>query len=255
MKRCVLLLLCGVCLTASRADDADHSGPYSPWVPPAIVAMEITPEQPTSSDEVTIAVSCRPGSFCTWDKYDNIRLTIEDNEFWLDMDWEYNLVLWVPGQYDPDAPDGAVRTQVETFTRLVGPLDIGEYRLHVTNYWTGLRSDGRVLNADEMTFTVSAPDSSDGTDDGSRDDLPIDDNPNPGDDGTLDGENADSVCDVDAAPAETCDCFCHRWQAFFAGRPCPFCGCDPSHSSGADDSDGGSLLDSVRQRIAALRQK
>lgn len=55
--------------------------------------------------------------------------------------------------------------------------------------------------------------------------------------------------------APTGDCICQRWPALFAGRPCPFCGGDLSHSSDtAESGGGGSLFDSLRQRIAALRQ-
>lgn len=49
------------------------------------------------------------------------------------------------------------------------------------------------------------------------------------------------------------DCICRRWPALFAGRPCPFCGRDPSDS--ASSGGAGSLLDDLRQRIGTLWQK
>lgn len=40
------------------------------------------------------------------------------------------------------------------------------------------------------------------------------------------------------------DCICQRWPAMFVGRPCPFCGQDPT--------DAGGLLDDLRQRLGLL---
>lgn len=56
--------------------------------------------------------------------------------------------------------------------------------------------------------------------------------------------------------APTVDCICQRWPALFAGRPCPFCGRDPSDSS---ETQGycyvyDSPFDVLRLRIAELRR-
>lgn len=207
MKRCTFISLVSLFATVSRGY---VPGLGLPWAPPTIVAMEISPEQPTPSDDITIAVSCQQGTFSRQNGQDLMRFRTEGNELWFDIDWTYVLRIV------DERP--VVSTAIVTYTQSVDPLAPGEYTLHVTNYWS---HDNSVLSEDQMTFVVSVPGS------------------------------------VDAAPTETCNCFCHRWPGFYASRPCPFCGCNPGYSSDAHEPSnaGGNLLDSLRRRIADLRQK
>lgn len=52
---------------------------------------------------------------------------------------------------------------------------------------------------------------------------------------------------TDANPV--CDCFCHRWPEYFAGRTCPYCGCpgQPAQNPGRP-----TLLDRLHKLLSLL---
>lgn len=196
----------------------------------------ISPAEPTPSDEIILTVSWWMPS--TGYGLEITAARTEGHDIWVDV------VTHAPGPY---AQCCQVFTRTDA-TASLGWLEPGTYTLYISR-------DGGDYGA-VLTFTVfvEAPGGSIGT--------------SPDDDAGAEPDNGESSADegvgqghlpplVIGASAQTCDCFCHRWPAFFSGRPCPFCGCDPSHSSNTGDSasGGGSLLDSLRQRIADLRQR
>lgn len=170
----------------------------------------ISPEEPTSSDEIILTVSrWMPTSGYA---LETTTVRIEGYDIWVDF------------VIHPPAPGTCVCMafcQTDGTTSL-GCLDPGTYTVHVR------REGGQYTEA--LTFTVSqAPPKETVWD-------------------RLGGWSS-----LDAVG----ECICQRWPAMFEGRPCPFCGCDPSHSGNTNEPSGtaGSLLDSLRQRIATLRQK
>lgn len=232
MKRCVLLrelglrisslVLCAF-LMSSAVPTVVEGQPDDGWMQDR---TSISPAEPTPEDEIILTISrwANTGGYSL--EITDVR--IEGDEIWVDF------VLHCPG------PSAFV---THAFTRnddsaSLGRLEPGTYTLYTSQ-------DGGAYGA-ALTFTVyvEAPD-------GSSENSPDDDSGI--DEGVAQGHVPPLVINV---PAQTCDCICHRWPALFSGRPCPFCGCDPGYSSDANNSSGaGTLLDSLRQRIADLRQR